>query len=214
MKIGTVTTGAGIKTIITINYCPQYLFYVTPDQFTNIKVNVAGDGVILDLDATELTALSTMRRMGMPGNGYVIPLSDGLVPNKVTTITIENSGANTVDLYGYSMARGTTYLVSSSTLILQDSKENIRDFAYLGITAPNADDIFDVEFLAEDGDITVETFEFPEIQAVLGMYTNLVNVYAFDNLQQNITTIQVRPKNSNRLVFVTRYVPIGTVIQS
>jgi hypothetical protein len=99
MKIGTIATGAAVETTINLNYVPQYIYYVAATQLSSIRVTVEGDGTILDLDTTGLTAVGSITRFGTVANAYLIPLADGLVKNKVTQLTFTNSAAQTPDVF-------------------------------------------------------------------------------------------------------------------
>src|SRR4030042_3942145 len=112
MKIGTLTTGVGVQTVIKLNYLPQYIYYLAATQLTGLIVTVSGDGVICNLDATGLSAISGIRRYGAVATSYMIPLADGFIPNKVVEMVFTNSAAQTPDIFGFSNNKGDVYVYS------------------------------------------------------------------------------------------------------
>ena len=207
MKLGTLTTGSGVVTVITLNYLPAYLYYITTTQLEGIKVNVAGDGVILDLDANGLNAVSGIRRYGAVANSYLIPLADGFVPNKVVEITIINGEAATQDIFGFSLQRASTYIVSLRQTVLAASGSIFVDFAHLGILSMAATDQLTIGYV----DDLVQDFTDVELLGMYTLYSNEVDSHCIDNVEGMIDYVKLIPA-ANRVVVVTKYVPIGELV--
>ena len=206
MIIGTLTTGDTVVTTFTLQYVPAYLTYVAATQLTSIKVNVAGDGIILDLDSTGLSDVNSIRKVGQVTNGYMIPLANGFIPNKVTEITVVNSATQTPVVYGASLQTGTYYIVTRRQILLANSPVVIDKFANLGIASPTDDDEITVTF--KNGH--VQKFEYEELAFWLSLYTNYTSLNCIDNTSGFIDQILYIP-STNRTVYITKYLPIGNI---
>lgn len=206
MQIGTLTTGVGVVTTITLNYLPAYIYYIAATQLTGFKCNVAGDGVVLDLDATGLTAMNGIRRYGATANDNLISLADGFVPNKVTELSFTNSAAQTPAVYGFSMKKGLAYVVTRRQTVLASSGQKFENFAYIGFSTIGATDEMTVEF--RDGH--TQKFVAAEVLAWLSLLQNDVAAYAIDNLEGMIRYIHWIP-TANAVAYVMKFVPIGNI---
>lgn len=105
MRIGTLTTGSGVVTTISLTYLPSALHFDAGTQLTGLKVTVLGDGVITDLDAAGLNAVGKANRVTSDVGITFIPLADGIVTGKNVTIEITNSAAQTPAIYAFSMKK-------------------------------------------------------------------------------------------------------------
>jgi len=206
MKIGTLTTGAAVTTVITLNYLPSALYYIAATQLTSLKVNVAGDGIICDLDTAGLNAVSGIRRYGAVANSYIIPLADGFVPSKVVEITFVNSAAQTPDIYGYSLKKGMAYIVSRQQKVLASSGANFEKFAHLALSSPTVTDEINIGFV--DGH--VQKVVSVELLGIYTYYSNETDSYCVDNIDGAINYVNLVP-STDRIVYVTRYALIGNV---
>lgn len=206
MKIGTLTTGATVVTTITLNYLPQYLYFIAATALTSIKVNVAGDGVICDLDSDGIAGISGIRRFGAVTNSYYIPLANGLIPNKVVTITITNSAAQTPAIYGHSLQKGNMYLTSLQQTALASSGVTFKDFAHLCVESMATTDQMTVEY--HDGH--VEDYESTELLGQYTLYSNEVDSYCIDNVEQNVKSVKLIPA-ADRTVVLTRWAPVNKI---
>lgn len=206
MKIGTLTTGAAVQTIMKLNYLPQYLYYIAATALTGLVVTVSGDGVILNLDAVGLAAISGIRRYGAVTNSYLIPLADGFVPNKVVEMVFTNSAAQTPDIFGFSMVKGDSYCYSFMETVLASSGKIFQNFAHLAVLSMAATDLLTVTY--EDGH--VQDFNSVELLGVYTLYSNEVDSYCIDNLDFAIVTVKLVPA-ADRKVLITKFVPVGSL---
>lgn len=206
MKIGTLTTGAAVTTVVTLNYLPAVLYYIAATQLTSIKVTVAGDGVILDLDAAGLNAVSGIRRYGAVANSYLIPLADGFIPNKVVEITFVNSAAQTPDIYGFSLKKGMAYIVSRQQKVLASSGATFEKFAHIAFSSPTVTDEINVGFV--DGH--VQKIVSVELLGIYTYYSNETDSYCIDNVDGAINYVNLIP-STDRTCYVTRYAQIGNI---
>lgn len=207
MRIGILTTGVGVLTTININYLPQYLYYIAATQLTGLKVNVGGDGVITDIDGVGLNGLSGIRRFGAVANSYLIPLSNGFIPNKVVDLTFTNSAAQTPDIYGFSLAKGSAYTVTRRQTMLANSSITFTKFVHLVIGTPATTDIITIGYV--DGH--VQQYESTEFLAIYTLYSNETDSYCIDNIDFMIDYVTYIP-TTNRTAYVTTFAQIGEVI--
>lgn len=205
MLIGTMTTGVGIVSTFQLNYLPAWLYYVAATQLTSIKIDVSGDGVVLDLDAEGLSAASGIRRYGAVANSYLLPLADGLVPNKVVTISATNSAAQTPALYGFSLQAASAYIKTTRIYALAGSELIIDKFGHLAFGASLSDnDIINVRFV--DG--TIQKFVGTELKGLYTIYSNEIDSFAIDNVESMIDSVSFIPTAALTL-YKTVYVPLA-----
>jgi len=210
MKIGTIVTGVGVVTTITLQYIPQFIHWVQAVVPTSIKINVTGDGTTVDLDANGINSLNLIRTLGAVTNGYTLALSNGLITGKTVDIIITNGVAANIDLYGYSLqAKGNLYLQQIRNTILAASGTVFDKFAYLSLPSLAVADLVQVEF--NDG--LNQQFTQPELKSILQYTQNVVNGatnLAFDNFTSIIKKVYVTPV-AQQSAYVARYVQKGNV---
>jgi len=208
MKIGTLTTGAAVETVIKLNYCPAYIYYIAGTQVTSIRITVEGDGTIFDSDADGITGISGISRIG-PGvtDSYYIPIADGFISNKVTEITITNSATQTPDIFGHSLQPGSVYYQFQRYTVLADSQYLVEDFAWLGIKSPTTSDIYQVEF----GNGHMQRFESTEFKALLTLFQNDSDSFGLNNVESAIRVVNIQP-STTRTIYIMSYRQIGDII--
>jgi hypothetical protein len=206
MKIGTLTTGAGVETIIKLNYVPQYLYFVAGTVPTGLRVTVAGSGTIMDLDGAGIAGVSGIRRYGAVANSYMVPLSDGLIPNKVTEIIFTNSAAQTPDIFGFALATGSSFIVSQRQTVLASSGATFQKFAHLAIASAAAGDEITIGF----ADGTQQRFSADELKGVYTLYSNETDSFCIDNVESNIIFVRLIPA-ADRVVTWTKYQDVDDI---
>jgi len=206
MKIGTLTTGEGIQTSFKLNYLPQYVYYIAATALTGLKVTVAGDGVIADLNGYGLAAVSGIGRFGAVANSYLIPLADGFVPNKVVEMVFINSADQTPDIYGFSLQKASGYITSLNQIALASSGAIFEQFLHIGILSMAAADSLTIQFV--DGH--VQDFADVELKGWYTLYSNEVDSFTIDNTRQSIDWLKLIP-STDRTVVVTKAHPLGTL---
>ena len=207
MKIGILTTGAGVETTIKLNYCPQYLYFVASTVPTGLRVSVAGDGTILDLDGAGIAGVSGIRRYGAVANSYLIPIADGLLTDKVTEIIITNGASITPDIFGFSLGHGSTYIVSQRQTVLASSGATFNKFAHLSIASAGATDEITIGF--SDG--TLQKFNADELKGLYTLYSNETDSFTIDNVEGNITYVRIIPA-ADRVITWTKYMTPGEIM--
>jgi len=199
MKIGTLTTGAAVVTTIDLQFCPEKLFYVAATQLTGLKVEVLGEGVVVDLDATGLTAQGKHRVLGVVTNGYVIDVADGIITGKNTRLTFTNSAAQTPDIFATGDNIGGIYVRTQKATVLLNNNTMFSKFAVLFLPSLAAGDKVTVTY--EDG--LTQIWEREDLNAISG-YVQNVPAYQIDNLDGSIKTVQVLAA-ATQTVYVTDY---------
>jgi hypothetical protein len=206
MKLGKVVTGSGNETLISLNYMPANLHFAAGTQFTSLKVEVVGDGVIADLDADGIDYVSRQNRVA--GLDSMIPLANGLV-RKTTTIRIVNSAAQTPDIYGYSKNKANIYMRSIQQKVLSGSGQDFDNFFTLGL--PNfvsSDDLnityrnqFNQKFSPDDLRAD-NSFRYDVKDDKFDFYIN--------NDHQKVKSVNFIP-NADQQVYLQKFIPIGNV---
>lgn len=186
MKIGTLTTGSGVTTVITLQYVPEEIGFMAATQLTSFKAEVLGEGVICDLDAAGLSAVGAFRRIGKPATAWIIPLADGIIKGKLVTLTFVNSGAQTPDIYAWGDNNGDIYVRTNKTTVLLNNNTSFEKFGALFLPSLAAGDKVTITY--EDG--LTQIWERDDISWKSGAFQNIPG-YVIDNLSGNIKRAQV-----------------------
>jgi hypothetical protein len=186
MKIGTLTTGVGVVSTITLQHVPEAIGFVAATQLTGFKAEVLGEGVICDLDAAGLTAEGKHRQIGTPTNGYVVPLADGIIKGKTLTLTFTNSAAQTPDVFAFGDNIGSIYVRTNKTTVLLNNNTMFEKFGALFLPSLAAGDKVTATY--EDG--LTQIWDRDDIALKSGSFQNVAG-YVIDNLEGNIKSVQV-----------------------
>jgi len=177
MKIGTLTTGAGVVTTITLTYLPEKIYFVAATQLIGLKVEVLGEGVICDLNANGLTAAGRHRLVGFATNGYVINLADGIIKGKTVVLTFTNSATQTPDIFAFGDNEGSVYVRTLRAPVLAASTTRFTKFAALFLPSADAADTINITY--EDG--LTQQWAREDVQAQSGEFQQTA-AYVIDNL--------------------------------
>jgi len=207
MKIGTLTTGVGVVTTINLNYLPQYLQFLATTQLTGLKVTVHGEGVLMDLDADGITALSGVRRFGNVTNVMLMALADGFIANKNVELVFTNSAAQTPDVYGFSLQKGSAYVKSVRVKAFANSQVTFENFGFLGFQSTLSDtaDILTIRFV--DGHI--QQITGTELKMLCTLFMNETDGFVIDNVEGEIDEVTL-VAGADRLAYVLSYVALGS----
>jgi len=186
MKIGTLTTGAGVVTTIDLQYVPEKIFYTAATQLTGLKAEVLGEGVIIDLDSAGLTSEGQHRLLGNVTNSYVIDLADGIIKGKSLRLTFTNSAAQTPDIFAFGDNEGSIYVRTLKATVLLNNNTPISAFGVLHLPSIAAGDKVTVTY--SDG--LTQIWEREDMKAQTGFIQN-VPAYLIDNLDGEISQVQV-----------------------
>lgn len=206
-QLGPITLGVGVSTTIQLTYLPQYLGFSIGTVPQSIRINVLGDGVVMDLDAAGITQLNGFDTIGLQANQFLIPLADGLVKGKNVEITIVNGDALGFNLFGWSKLPGQNYFIYQRQTILANSGVDFGDFALLAITAPGALDIFNLTY---SSGIVESSATLNEIGFDVSYFQNNVGVFLINNIGQILKNVNIIP-SANRVAYMMKFQPIGDI---
>lgn len=203
------TIGIGATETFQVNYLGTYLLIVGTGLATNtvVKVVPMGDGVLVDLDEAGVDAIGVWKLIGDAGaDRRVIPLADGLVPNKVVDITITNGSAATCNVYMPVTKKGSMYIQNVQQTILANSQAVFKDFSAMFVDA----------MLLEAGQLTVDwrdgsshTFSPTELQQFSMFFQETLNK-VLDNTDGRIRKVTIIPTGDIKVQLV-RYRKIGAL---
>lgn len=214
MKIGTVTAGVGTVTSFNLQYIPQYLYFNNATTPQAIQVKIGGSGLVMDLDTKGIDNFGSLRLPGLITNGVFLPLANGYIasPDKVITIDFTNNVAAAIDLYGFSLQRGTTFVQSLRQQVLAGSGARIQKFACLGLPNIAATDIINIEY--QDG--WIQQSSDVEVKAIQSLYQNDVNASNsgwVDNFAQNVKSVSFTP-TATQTIYIMRFLSPGQLTQN
>jgi hypothetical protein len=190
IDLGTIASGVGTPTTIPIQYCPQILYWIQTAA-VDVNIKVLGDGTTYDVPATGITELGVLRQLGRFTNAYVLSITNGLLVNKTTSITITNQVASAFTLYGWSENEGNSYIRGISQLMVAASGIDFTDFKYLTFPGAGATDQYTLTF--KNG--VNQAMRREELRARLQRFQNPINStgYSIDNLTDEIRKVNVIP---------------------
>jgi len=212
MLLGTATAGAA-QTVITLNFLPEYLLFnaTTANAPSLLRIDIEGDGNLVNLDAAGLNALCAINMPGRVPFNYMLQLADGLVANKVVTITITNVVGNpAIPLWGRSKHKsGTTYLQMMQFACVANTGREFTKFSYLALPAAvTVNDLILVDY--RDG--LTQRIDAVEMQADNMLYQNTVvaTVQGINNTESRIAKVTFQPVLAQN-AYVMRMQPVGAI---
>lgn len=170
---------ASVAGSFNITYVPQFIGFTVTSAPTSFLINVQGDGVTFNLDATGITNMQGIRYLGIVSNQYVFQIADGLINGKNGTVTITNAAAAQLDIYAWSKQPGSFYYTYMTQNALLNSGVVLENFAYAAFPSISATDTLTIEY--STGVTQVSTR--PDIGYALGWKQNISAArYAIDNV--------------------------------
>lgn len=194
-----------------ITYVPQYIGFTITSAPTLFQINIQGDGVIFNLDATGITAMKNIRFVGAFANQYVFQLANGLINGKNGSVNITNAAAAQLDVYAWSQLPGNMYMTYLTQKALANSGIDLRKFAYAAFPSAGTADIFTLQY---NSGITQQSYR-QDLQYMLG-YTqeNVGSVYNFDNIAPAIIDTITYTPTTDQNVYVMQYQASRGAVQS
>lgn len=146
--VGIAASGVGVNTNFnTLTYVPQFLYFEASTVPQAIKVNVNGDGLIMDLDGTGITAMSNIRSNGRPTNGFLLQLANGMIPGKNVDISFTNGLAATVTVFAINanmVEDIPAYMVTTGITVNASQSFDLNNFSYCALPSFAATDILNL----------------------------------------------------------------------
>lgn len=204
IDLGVIASGVGTPTTIPIQYCPQVLYWIQTAA-VDVNIRVLGDGTTYDVPAAGIAELGVVRQVGRFTNAYVLNITNGLLQNKTTSITITNQVASAFTLYGWSENNGDSYIKGISQLMVAASGIDFSEFRYISFPAAAATDQYTLTF--KNGGVN-QAMRREELRARTQRFTNVINTasYNLDNINNDISKVNVIPA-AQQTAYVLQVVP-------
>lgn len=186
MKQYTAAGGAATAFSFNMTFLPEFLFYATANALTSLKVEDQGDGVILDLDSAGCTAVKNFAVYGIPTNGHLFRLADGVRLGRNITVSGVTSAAGAVDFFVSGDNKGIASFTYNKFAILANNPTDIRKFSALFIPSLAASDRVYVDYL--DGHTQI--YEREELAALSGIFQTTTG-YVINNINSYIDKVQI-----------------------
>lgn len=164
---------------VNFTYIPQFISFTISSAPTAVQINVQGDGLTFNLDATGVTNMNGVRQLGAVTNKYLFQIADGLINGKNGSITVTNAAAAVLNIEGYSMDPGTMYFTHLTQNALANSGFILDNFAYAAFPSAAATDLFVLEY--RNG-ITQNSYRDDLNSMLFYKQNTLASRYNFDNI--------------------------------
>ena len=206
------TIAAGETVTFQSNYVGAFIALFgqgsTDIQIDKVKVVPLGDGVLCDLDAAGVNAVGVNKLISsfanfQYNNVRIVTLADGVVPQKVTDITISNGGTDDVKVYMPVYGKATTYVRTVMQTILAQSQSTFMDFASLHLPQSSDDDTITVDY--DDG--ANHTFGGSELMVMSSYFQDNQKATIMNDIGA-IKKVTVIPA-AEQIAYLTRYDAIG-----
>jgi len=209
-RIGTLTTGAGIQTVIAGNsQCEQYLLLGdvdTANALQGLQVEIDGTPYININGAALLNAFQkwTME-MTAGAVGIMLKIATGVI-EKNTTYRFTNNGVTTPNIFAFSDSKNGVPLLATSKTININSYEDFDRFSALFLETPA--NILSLEMIFADGHRS--TLSGVEADAYFALRNNsdangqLGTVTVIDNTDQAIKSVRVNTQTGALTVLVVK----------
>lgn len=193
---------ASVQGTFNLTYVPQFIGFTVTSAPTFMQINMQGDGLIFNLDATGQTAMKNIRQVANISNVYVYQIASGLINGKNGTLTITNAAAAQLDVYGWSFDRGDMYCTYNSQNALASSGIQLNDFAYAAFPSLAANDVINVTWASG----ITQTLNRLELQyGLVYKQNNASGIYNIDNIDPaNVSQLTLNPVAAQN-VYVMQY---------
>jgi hypothetical protein len=195
-----------------ITYVPQFIGFSITSAPTSFQINVQGDGIIFNLDATGSTNMNGIRYLGVIANQYVFQIADGLINGKNGSVTITNAAAAQLDIYQWNKQPGSFYFTYLTQQALASSGVVVKDFAYLAMPSIAAADPLTIEYATGITQVSNRL----DIGFALGYKQNVSAIrYAIDNIAPStVKQVTLNPAAAQNVYAMTYQSQKGTVSSS
>jgi len=209
-RIGTLTTGAGIQTVIAGNsQCEQYLLLGdvdTANALQGLQVEIDGTPYININGAALLNAFQKWAmEMTAGAVGIMLKIATGVI-EKNTTYRFTNNGVTTPNIFAFSDSKNGVPLLATSKTININSYEDFDRFSALFLETPA--NILSLEMIFADGHRS--TLSGVEADAYFALRNNadangqLGTVTVIDNTDQAIKSVRVNTQTGALTVLVVK----------
>jgi hypothetical protein len=195
-QIGSLTTGAGIQTVIAgQSQCEEYLLIGdvdTANPLQAIQVEIDGTPFITINTAALITAyMKWLMQTAGAAVGLLLKVATGMI-KKNTTYRLTNSGATTPAIFAFSDSKNGVPFIATSKQINPSAYEDFEKFSALFITAPA--NVSSLEMSFSDGHRATMTAAEAAAMFALRFESEtdgyLGGVLCIDNTNQNIVSVR------------------------
>lgn len=209
MLLFTAAAGA-VQTVYSMNWLPEYITWTQAAGFGSLRIDIEGDGQLVNLDTAGLNNLRTLNMPSDQATVYTLQLSDGFIANKTVTFTVLNvGGAPAINIYGRSKHnKGLTYVQYMTQACQANTGKNFAKFSYLGLPAIGATDYLSVNY----ADGLVQRLDPLEAQWDNALYQNdtAAAVVGINNVAKRIASVDFQPVLLQN-VYIVRLQPVGAI---
>jgi len=212
-RIGTLVTGAGIQTIINLQYAPQMLYLgdtFTSQPLENLSVSIAGKETI-NINGNLFINSFAEWLMEIVGGGttigVVLKIADGQLVNQQTQLRLTNNGVLTPDIFAYSDAIGSGTVAAATSSINANANQIVTDFDFIAIDPTNF----------QNADVTFsngysERFEAEDLQSYFAQTNQslqgaLSGQLVINNIGRAVTSIRMFATGGGNLGYITAKTP-------
>lgn len=174
-QIGTMTTGAGIVTVLNLQFFPEFIMVkdVTGLALSAVSWNIAGKELVNINGANDVTAFANFKQnviTSVPGIATILTTGEGYLANQQFQLRLTNSGANTNAIFAFSRRRGNgRVIMSSQNVILDGANQKYTNFLSLAFLPDNVSRV-DITFKqARTGTVFTDSFLVAELAALLAL---------------------------------------------
>jgi hypothetical protein len=176
-KIGTLTTGAGVVTTLTLQNIYQFILIGTVDAANALRalnVNLAGNDTINIIGASFVDAFTKLVTAGLLGadvtKARVIPIGDGSAGNVAAQYRLTNDGATTPDIFGFGTAKFENPVTAQMISVNSLSKQSFAGFSFLLVDTSNVSEVN-----ATFGDGWQDRFDLADLAALTCLSENILD---------------------------------------
>jgi hypothetical protein len=145
-KVGTMTTGAAVETVINESYVPQLVLVGATDTalpLTKFGVSIAGEVRQGIAGQSLIQAFSKIVGKSLLGAdvaiSQVLPIANGFVGGQNIQVRLTNAGATTPDIFFFSNGIGDSAVITGQQTIQPTSNQRFAGFSHLIFDDANLD---------------------------------------------------------------------------
>lgn len=210
MKIGTLTTGAGVDTLITRRGVPAFILIGAVDTdvpLTNLNVTIGGDVTIKISGQTHIQAFAKYLMENLSGAdvkiGMLLKVANDFIADQNLELVLTNAGVTTPDVFGFSEGKTDAQPVAAGQQTIQadDSVFYAGNFTALFFPDTNFD-YAQIEFA--DGGFS-DKLTGAEIDALFALKNQcdadgrLAGLHVIDNKDSSIVGVTLYTDNGGTL---------------
>jgi hypothetical protein len=173
LTVFTAPGGIGVAFQFPMTYIPQWLIWNNVVPLTSLRVETQEDGVICDLNAAAIAAVTGFMQVGaLPANVVIIPLANGEIKSRNVTVSGVTSAAGAVAFNASSDTKGDAIFKWSNAAILALNPTEFKDFTAIFTPTMAAGDTCQVTY----ADGHTQIFNIAELAALAAKYQDVPGI--------------------------------------